>query len=81
MSAAEASTQPPLKGRELILAVCGYVSSTPGHFVAKDQQPDAAVLGLILGFSVLPGLLTLASIPFLNRYKAIDDDLSAKVLV
>jgi hypothetical protein len=29
---------------------------------------------------VLPGLLTLASVPFLRRYKAIDDDLSTRVL-
>jgi hypothetical protein len=34
----------------------------------------------VVGFAVLPGLLTLASLPFLQRYKAIDADLSARVL-
>lgn len=63
----------------LILAVTGYVSSTPGHF--KEHQSDTATLGLVLGFSVLPGLLTLASLPFLQRYKTIDDELSTKALV
>ncbi len=63
----------------LILAVSGYASSTPGHF--KAHQSDAATLGLVLGFSLLPGFLTLVSLPFLQRYKAIDDQLSAKVLV
>jgi GPH family glycoside/pentoside/hexuronide:cation symporter len=62
----------------LILAVTSYHSSTPGKFVA--HQPSSALTGLVVGFSVLPGLLTLASLPFLRRYRGIDDELSARVL-
>ncbi|MCU1595442.1 MAG: transporter [Frankiales bacterium] len=62
----------------LILAVTSYHSTTPGKFVSS--QPDSAIAGLVVGFSLLPGLLTLASLPFLLRYKAIDDELSVRVL-
>jgi Na+/melibiose symporter-like transporter len=62
----------------VILAISGYHSYDAG--TKAPVQTDAAVLGLVLGFSVLPGLLTLASLPFLQRYKEIDDDLSSRVL-
>ena len=49
-----------------VLAVSGFVSSTPDHRVT---QPDSAVTGVLLAFSLLPMLLTLASLPFILRYR------------
>jgi len=49
-----------------LLALAGYVSSTGEEVVA---QSDAAVLAVRLGFSVLPALLVLASLPVLARYR------------
>jgi Na+/melibiose symporter-like transporter len=62
----------------LILAVTSYHSYKAG--TPAPRQPGSALTGLVLGFSVLPGVLTLASIPFLRRYRTIDADLSARVL-
>jgi Na+/melibiose symporter-like transporter len=62
----------------LILAVSSYHSYKAG--TPAPRQPGSALTGLVVGFAVLPGLLTLASLPFLQRYKAIDADLSARVL-
>jgi Na+/melibiose symporter-like transporter len=62
----------------LLLALTGYHSYKAG--TPAPEQPGSALTGLVVGFSVLPGVLTLASLPFLQRYKAVDDDLSARVL-
>jgi Na+/melibiose symporter-like transporter len=48
-----------------LLALAGYVSST-GEDVA---QPSSAVLAVRLGFSVVPALFVLASLPVLARYR------------
>ena len=62
----------------LILAATHYVSFTAGHQV--PSQPASAVTGLVVGFSVLPSVLTLASIPLLRRYREIDAELHARML-
>jgi GPH family glycoside/pentoside/hexuronide:cation symporter len=62
----------------LVLAVTSYRSYTAPE--PAPVQPHSALTGLVVAFSILPGLLTLASLPFLRRYRAIDDDLSARVL-
>ena len=49
----------------LVLAVGGFVSSAAD---VRVQQPDSALTGVVLGFSVLPALLMLVSIPLLRRY-------------
>jgi glycoside/pentoside/hexuronide:cation symporter, GPH family len=49
-----------------LLALAGYVSSTGDEVVG---QSDAAVLAVRLGFSVVPALLVLASLPILARYR------------
>jgi Na+/melibiose symporter-like transporter len=49
----------------LLLGVAGYVSST-GEDAA---QSGGAVLAVRLGFTVLPALLVLASLPVLARYR------------
>jgi hypothetical protein len=48
----------------LVLAIGGYRSSTTGDVV----QPDSAVTAIVLGFSVLPAVLTLVSLRWLVRY-------------
>ena len=48
----------------LVLALGGYRSSTSGDVV----QPDSALTAIVLGFSVLPALLTLVSLAWLTRY-------------
>ena len=48
----------------LVLALGGYVSSTTGD----AEQPSSAVTAIVLGFSVIPALLTLLSLVFLRRY-------------
>ena len=62
----------------LILALTHYVSFTAGHKV--PAQPNSAVTGLLVGFSVLPAVLTLASLPLLRRYRDIDAELAARLL-
>ncbi|HEY0639481.1 MAG TPA: MFS transporter [Pseudonocardiaceae bacterium] len=49
----------------LLLAIGGYVSSTAGQVVA---QPDSALLAVRLGFSLLPAVLVLATLPLVRRY-------------
>ena len=49
-----------------LLAVAGYASSTGGVDVA---QSETAVLAVRLGFSVLPAVLVLLSLPVLARYR------------
>ncbi|GAA5083573.1 MFS transporter [Microbacterium yannicii] len=49
----------------LILAVTGYISSTGGQVV---DQPDAAVTGIIVSFSIVPAVLVGLSLLTLARY-------------
>nr|WP_204331548.1 MFS transporter [Geodermatophilus sabuli] len=49
-----------------LLALAGYVSTTGDDVVA---QPGTAVTAVRLGFSVVPALLVLASLPVLARYR------------
>jgi Na+/melibiose symporter-like transporter len=49
----------------IILAATGYVSSVAGQMV---EQPDAAVTGIVLSFSVAPALLIGLSLLALARY-------------
>ncbi|GAA2982003.1 Na+/melibiose symporter-like transporter [Microbacterium terrae] len=49
----------------IILAVTGYVSSTAAESVT---QPDAAVTGIALSFSVVPAVLIVLSLLTLSRY-------------
>lgn len=49
----------------LVLMVGGYVSSTGGAVT----QPDSALTAIVLGFSVLPALLFLASLLLLRHYR------------
>ena len=48
----------------LVLAIGGYRSSTDGDVV----QPDSALTAIVLGFSVLPAVLTALSLLWLRRY-------------
>lgn len=49
----------------LILALTGFVSSTFAHPV---QQPQLALQGIVAGFTVVPALLMLLSLPLIARY-------------
>lgn len=48
----------------LVLAMGGYESSTTGDVV----QPDSALQAIVLGFSLLPAVLTVTSLLWLRRY-------------
>jgi Na+/melibiose symporter-like transporter len=48
----------------LVLAIGGYRSSTSGDVA----QPDSALTAIVLGFSLLPAVLTVASLWWLRRY-------------
>jgi Na+/melibiose symporter-like transporter len=50
----------------IVLAVTGYVSSTATQFVT---QPDAAVAGIVISFSVVPAGLIGLSLLTLARYR------------
>jgi GPH family glycoside/pentoside/hexuronide:cation symporter len=50
----------------LTLAATGYVSTVAG---VTSEQPDAAVTGIVLSFSVLPAALVAASLLTLRRYR------------
>lgn len=49
----------------LTLAATGYISTVAGTTV---EQPDAAVTGIVVSFSILPAVLMLASLLPLHRY-------------
>lgn len=49
----------------VLLAVMGFVSSTADETVA---QPDSAVTGVVLAFTVLPSVLIALSLPLVLRY-------------
>ncbi|GAA3635799.1 MFS transporter [Microbacterium awajiense] len=50
----------------IILTVTGYVSSTAGELVS---QPDAAIAGIVVSFSVAPAALIATSLISLARYR------------
>lgn len=50
----------------LTLAATGYVSSVAG---ASASQPDAAITGIVLAFSILPAVLMAGSLLTLRRYR------------
>ncbi|WEK61982.1 MAG: MFS transporter [Candidatus Microbacterium colombiense] len=50
----------------LVLAATGYISTVAG---AAVEQPDAAITGIVLSFSILPAVLMLASLLPLARYR------------
>jgi GPH family glycoside/pentoside/hexuronide:cation symporter len=56
------------------LAATGYVSSRAGQDVA---QPESAVLGIVLAFSVLPAVLVALSLLTLRRYPLRKADIDA----
>jgi len=58
----------------LTLAATGYVSTVAG---ATTQQPDAAITGIVLSFSILPALLMGASLLTLRRYRLRRADIDA----
>jgi Na+/melibiose symporter-like transporter len=58
----------------LSLAVTGFVSSAADERVA---QPSSALNGVAFGFSLLPAVLVLLSLPVLKRYAGTDAALSA----
>ena len=49
----------------LVLALTGFVSSSG----ADVPQPDSAVTGVLLAFTVLPALLVAVSMPLIARYR------------
>jgi len=50
----------------LVLALTGYVASTAAETVT---QPDAALTGIVVSFSVIPAVLIAASLLTLSRYR------------
>ena len=61
----------------MILAVTGYVSSTAGESVT---QPDAAVTGIVLSFSVVPAVLIAVSLATLGRYSLRRVDIESQLV-
>lgn len=57
----------------LVLALGGYVSSTEGDAL----QPDSALTAITLGFSLLPAVLVLTSLYWLNRYSLTSEEVDA----
>ena len=58
----------------LTLELTGYVSTVAG---ASVEQPDAAVTGIVVAFSILPALIMLASLLPLRRYRLRRHDIDA----
>ncbi len=58
----------------LMLAATGYVSRVAG---AATQQPDAAITGIVLSFSILPAAIMAASLLVLRRYRLRREDIEA----
>ena len=56
----------------VVLAAGGYVSSTAGTVAT---QPSSALVAIIIGFSVVPALLVLASLVPLSRCRLTEEDL------
>lgn len=62
----------------LLLAATGYVSSVAG---AETAQPDAAVIGIIISFSILPAALMALSLIPLSRYRLRRNDIDTPPLL
>lgn len=58
----------------VVLALSDFISSAAD---VRVEQSDGALTGLVLGFSVLPAVLVLISLPMLRRYAGTDAQLSA----
>lgn len=58
----------------LTLAATGYVSTVAG---ASVEQPEAAITGIVLSFSILPAVLMAASLLTLHRYRLRREDIDA----
>lgn len=58
----------------LMLAATGYVSTVAG---VQTVQPDAAVTGIVLSFSILPAVLMALSLIPLSRYRLRRADIDA----
>lgn len=54
------------------LAATGYIESVAGQ---SPTQPDAAISGIVLSFSVVPAALVLGSLVWLGRYRLRRDDI------
>ncbi|MFD5224681.1 MFS transporter [Microbacterium sp. NPDC058342] len=57
----------------VVLALTGYLETTVGRTVA---QPDAAVTGIAVSFSILPAVLMLLSLVTLARYRLREHDIA-----
>ena len=57
----------------LLIAVGGYRSSTTGEVA----QPDSALTAIVVGFSAVPAVLTLASLWWLRRYSLDAEEVDA----
>jgi GPH family glycoside/pentoside/hexuronide:cation symporter len=55
----------------LVLALGNYRSSTDldDFSTTTASQPDSALSAIVLGFSLLPAVLIVASLVFLSRYR------------
>lgn len=60
----------------LTLAATGYISTVAGEAV---EQPDAAITGIVLSFSILPAVLMAASLVTLRRYRLRRHDIDVAV--
>lgn len=58
----------------LTLAATGYISTVAGTTVA---QPEAAITGIVLSFSILPAVLMAASLLTLRHYRLRREDIDA----
>ncbi|WP_240744997.1 MULTISPECIES: MFS transporter [unclassified Microbacterium] len=58
----------------LTLAATGYISTVAGTTV---EQPEAAITGIVLSFSILPAVLMAASLLTLRRYRLRRADIEA----
>ncbi|MDQ0726899.1 MFS transporter [Microbacterium sp. W4I20] len=58
------------------LAATGYISTVAGEAV---EQPDAALTGIVLSFSILPAVLMAASLLTLRRYRLRRHDIDVAV--
>jgi glycoside/pentoside/hexuronide:cation symporter, GPH family len=60
----------------LVLALGDYHSSTDG---AAASQPSSAITAIVIGFSVIPAVLTLLSLFWLRRYTLDADEVEEAV--
>jgi glycoside/pentoside/hexuronide:cation symporter, GPH family len=61
----------------IVLAVTGYVESQAGS-VAAVEQPDSALAGIVLSFSVVPAVVIALSLLTLARYRLRRSDIDAQ---